>query len=510
MADLDRLDLIYPRLEAVARRSPDKIAFRCGDSKLSYRQLLGSVADMTRRLSAAGIGVGVPFAVLCENNLELMIAYYAAAYLGAVFVPINPSMSARETAHIVFHSDAILLLYGEERREVAAEAVDASRRRSIVEFLQEDLPPGNPLESLPSERSAATPHADFLIIYTSGSTGSPKGVVFDQAGEAAGNASLISMWNIGIDDVTLVALPLGFLYGLSTAAATGIQAGGEVVVLPRFRPGDVLKAMIEHGVTVFHGVPTMFSMMLDYAEERNIQLDLSVVRQLVSAGAPLPAELRSRFAARFHRRINDYYALTEVRPVFGRYGDDASTPPVGAIGKASPGADIRFVDANSQELPMGQQGEMLVHASATFRRYHKDAELTRQSLRDGYLMTGDLGYRDADGYFYLTGRLKDIIIRGGANIAPVEVENIIATHPAVQAVAVIGVPDPKFGELVVAYVMLRTNAHASVTELAAHCLGKLADFKIPASFVILGELPLGVTGKVDKRALKARWQEDHR
>src|SRR5579859_5657740 len=136
MADLDRSDMIYPRLEVLARRSPDKIAFRCGDSKLSYRQLAAAVADMTIRLSAAGIGAGVPFAVLCENNLELMIAYYAAAYLGAVFVPINPSMSSRETAHIVSHSDAILLLYGEERREVAAEAVDASRRRSLIEFLQ--------------------------------------------------------------------------------------------------------------------------------------------------------------------------------------------------------------------------------------------------------------------------------------------------------------------------------------------------------------------------------------
>ncbi len=505
----DHSELIYPRLEILARQSPGKIALRYGSGNLSYSQLVAAIDDMTRRLKGVGIRAGVAFAVLCENNLDVIIAYYAAAYLGAVFVPINPSMSARETAHIVSHSDSRLLLYGEEHREVATEALHDSRRQSLVEFLRGPPPSSGALDDRASTGTRAAPDADFLIIYTSGSTGSPKGVVFDQWAEVAGNASLISMWHIGFEDVTLVALPLGFLYGLSTAAATGIQAGGEVIVLPRFRPGDVLKAIRDNAVTVFHGVPTMFSMMLDYAEQQNLHFDLSQVRQLISAGAPLPAELRSRFAARFGKRIDDYYALTEVRPVFGQYWNDLGTPPPGAIGRASPGADIRFVDADKRELERGQQGEMLVRAPATFKRYHKDEELTRRSLQGGYLLTGDLGFCDADGYFYLTGRLKDIIIRGGAKIAPVEVENIIATHPAAQAVAVIGVPDAKFGELVVAYVMPRANTQLTETDLVAFCIGKLADFKLPTSFVILEELPLGVTGKVDKRALKARWQEDH-
>jgi long-chain acyl-CoA synthetase len=500
---------VYTRLEIVARRSWNTVALRCGARILSYGDLLTSVADMAARLRAAGIRSGVSFAVLCENNLDVLIAYYAAAHLNAVFVPVNPGMSARETAHIVSHSDAVLLLYGEEVRDVAEGAVDASRRQSLRDFLRSPLPQTAATDTSVPDVCSSAQSGDFLIIYTSGSTGTPKGVVFDQASEVEGNASLIAMWNIGASDVTLVALPLGFLYGLSTAAATGLQAGGEVVVLPKFRPGDVLAALIEHRVTVFHGVPTMFSMMLEYSEQQNETFDLSGVRQLISAGASLPAELRSRFADRFSKHIDDYYALTEVRPVFGRQWADETIVPSGAIGKAAPGADIRIVGTDEQSLPAGEHGEVVVHAPATFKRYHKDDELTSRVLQDGYLRTGDLGYRDFAGHFYLTGRLKDTIIRGGANIAPAEVENIIASHPAVQSIAVIGAPDPRFGEIVVAYVTLRSGSRASAEQLRDFCTDKLAAFKIPAAFVFIPELPVGVTAKVDKQALRTRWLAQH-
>ncbi len=490
---------IYGCLQQIAERHPDAQAIRCGDQTLGYAQLLAAVERAAAALHARGIGKGTPLAFLSENRLELMTAYYAAARLGAVFVPINPSLTPREVSHVVKHSEAVLLLHDEAMRTVATQAAPAEKLRSYEILL------GDGDGSIPA--SANDPADDFLIIYTSGSTGTPKAVLFDQAAELAGNAALIEMWGITERDVTLVALPLGFLYGLSTAAAAGLQAGGTVVIQRRFHPREVIEAFVQYQVAVYHGVPTMFVMMLDYAEQNDLKVDLSFMRLLISAGAPLSAELKARFIARFNKQIDDYYALTEVRPVFGRFADDASEIPAGAIGRSAPGATIRIVDSAGRELPAGEQGELLVHAPATLKRYFKDENLTQVALEDGLFRTGDLGFRDVSGYYHLTGRAKDIIIRGGANIAPVEVENVIVRHPAVQSAAVIGVPDRKYGEVPVAFVILRGGAAVTGEALAAHCCTELADYKVPAAFRLLAEFPLGVTGKVDKKALKVLWLE---
>jgi long-chain acyl-CoA synthetase len=490
---------IHGILEQVAARRAGAAAIRCGAQELSYAEFLAAIDRAAAALAALGIGKGTPFAFLSENRLELMTAYYAAARLGAVFVPINPSLTAREVSHIVAHSDSAVLFHDEAMRKIAEQAAPSEKLRSY-----EILAEGGPVRAAPAEIG---PGEDFLIIYTSGSTGAPKAVLFDQAAETAGNASLIEMWGITERDVTLVALPLGFLYGLSTAAATGLQAGGTVVIQRRFHPGEVLEAFREHGVTVYHGVPTMFVMMLDYAEQNDLKLDLSFVRLLICAGAPLSAELKARFAARFNKHIDDYYALTEVRPVFGRFAADAAEIPAGAIGRAAPGATIRIVDSIGKELPLVEQGEILVHAPSTMKRYFKDEALTQSVLQDGLFRTGDLGFRDAAGFYHLTGRAKDIIIRGGANIAPVEVENVIARHPLVQSAAVIGVSDRKYGEVPVAFVILRVGAEATADVLTAYCKGELAEYKVPAAIRLVREFPLGATGKVDKKALKALWAE---
>jgi long-chain acyl-CoA synthetase len=491
---------IYATLRDVVRRSPDAAAIRYGGQDLTYTAFLRAVDGATVALRKLGIAAGKSFAFLSENRLELMTAYYAAARLGAVFVPINPSLTAREVSHIVAHSESTILFHDEALRAVAEQAVSDDKLRPYQDLL------GETGESLPTSLGDAA--QDFLIIYTSGSTGAPKAVLFDQAAETAGNASLIEMWDITANDVTLVALPLGFLYGLSTAAATGLQAGGKVVILRRFHPREVLDALVQHRATVYHGVPTMFVMMLDYAEQNGVTIDLSFMRLLICAGAPLSAELKARFAARFSKTIDDYYALTEVRPVFGRFAADPSEIPEGAIGRSAPGATIRIVDSAGQEVSRGEQGELLVHAPSTLKRYFKDDALTHAAVQGALFRTGDLGFEDADGFYHLTGRAKDIIIRGGANIAPVEVENVIARHPAVQSVAVIGVPDRKYGEVPVAFVILRGGSAVASEVLAAHCSAELAEYKVPSAFRLLSAFPLGATGKVDKKALKALWTEN--
>lgn len=487
-------------LQKIAAERGDGPALVYGDRRLSYAGLLREIDRTTLSLQQQGLGPGIAFAVLCQNCLEVMVAYYAAARLGAVFVPINPSLTAREVAHIVTHSGAVRLFHDDAMREVAEQAAPASLRR--------------PLEALCAAKDGAAfganavdPTEDFLIIYTSGSTGTPKAVLFDQQAEIAGNASLIEMWGITQDDVTLVALPLGFLYGLSTAAATGLQAGGEVVIQRRFHPREVLQAMVAHRVTIYHGVPTMFTMMLDYAEQNDLHIDLSFMRLLICAGAPLSAELKARFRARFGKAIDDYYALTEVRPVFGRFAQDPSPVPFGAIGRASPGAVIRIVDGAGIEVAGGVHGELVVRAPSTLKRYYKDEALTKAAFLGDLFRTGDLGFRDDQGFYHLTGRIKDIIIRGGANIAPAEVEGVIGRHAGVQSAAVIGVPDRKYGEVPVAFVIRRSGADVTPEALAELCRKELAEFKVPAVFRFVPDFPLGVTGKVDKNALKARWAE---
>jgi long-chain acyl-CoA synthetase len=491
---------MYDLLREIGARRGDAPAIEFGEDRLNYRELLLAIDRAADLLLAQGVGKGTAIAILSENRPEVMIAYYAAARLGGVFVPINPVLTAREAAHIVAHSGAKLLIHDQVMNEIARQAAPESLLRPL-RILREPTK----AESAAATADAVDPAADFLIIYTSGSTGAPKAVLFDQRAEIAGNASLIEMWGITEADVTLVALPLGFLYGLSTAAATGLQAGGRVVIQRRFHPGEVLDAMVAHRVTLYHGVPTMFTMMLDYAEQNDLHLDLSFMRMLICAGAPLSIELKARFKARFGKAIDDYYALTEVRPVFGRFSGDKATVPEGAIGRAAPGAIIRVVDGSGAQVADGVQGELAVRAPATLGRYFKDEALTRSVLLGDLFRTGDLGYRDSRGFYYLTGRIKDIIIRGGANVAPAEIEAVIITHPGVQSAAIVGVPDRKYGEVPVAFVIRRGGVDVSAEALTELCRQGLAEYKVPSAFHFVSEFPLGPTGKVDKNALKAKW-----
>jgi acyl-CoA synthetase (AMP-forming)/AMP-acid ligase II len=237
------------------------------------------------------------------------------------------------------------------------------------------------------------------VIYTSGTTGTPKAIVLDHAAQTAAPRALAEMWGVTDRDITLVALPLGYLYGLSTAAAAGLQSGGTVVILPRFHPRDVLEAFVAHRITVYHGVPTMFSMMLDYCEQRDLTFDLAHVRVMICAGAPLAPETRQRFGARFGADLQNYYAMTESTPVFGRLADDPRPLPEGAVGRAAPGLKVRIVRPDGTDCAVGEEGEILVRAAATMQGYLNAPEQTARAFVGDLFRTGDLGRCDADGNY---------------------------------------------------------------------------------------------------------------
>jgi long-chain acyl-CoA synthetase len=497
-------NMVNTDIEAHVLGGGASVALRGATGSLSYPELSREIARTVARLQAQGFDGKRPVAVLCENRVEIMLFYYAIARLGGTFVPVNASLSAPEVAYILAHAEASVLIYDERMQEIAKAALaegGSTPGMTLAEFMAVD--------ASPVEEMAAVNACDaFLMVYTSGSTGKPKGVALSQANEVAGNASLIEMWGMGPRDVNVVALPMGYHYGLTTATAATLQSGGQAVLLRRFHPREVLEALVQHRATIFQGVPTMFAMMLEYAEQNAVDIDLSFMRLLISAGAPLSTELRERFEARFSKRIDDYYALTESRPIFGRYWNDPAPVPLRAIGKAAPGAMVKIVDAHGNDVADGIEGEFYVRGPSVTLGYLKNEAQTRELFNeDGLIRTGDLGYRDSEGFYYITGRSKDLIIRGGANIAPGEVEQVLSQHGSVQSVAVFGVPDEKFGQLVAAYVVPRSGQQPGQEELQAWCKGRLAEFKIPAHIVSAAELPLGNTGKVDKKALLAHWME---
>lgn len=495
--------MIVSFVEEHAAERSNSVALRFDNKVLSYSALAREIDRTVVLLKNAGVGANATIAVYCENNIETMVLYYAMSKMGGTFVPINAVLSAAEVSYILGHADVKFLFTDKKLRENAIAAIGDSscRLTEVTEFF------GDTLLGIERVEQADAINNDFLIIYTSGSTGVPKAVLYSQPAEVAGNASLIDMWDVTPSDKLLVALPLGFLYGLSTAASMALQAGCETIIQRRFHPREALEAFVEHGVTVFQGVPTMFSMMLEYAEQNDLDFDLSFMRAVISAGAPLASDLRIRFKEKFGVEIQDYYALTEVRPVFGKYAGDSSKVPTGAIGKASPCVVIKIVDSDGQEVGPCVTGEILVRAPATTTGYYKAPEVSAAAFVDGFFRTGDLGHVDAEGFYYLTGRIKDIIIKGGANIAPAEVEEALLSHPHVVQASVIGVPDKKFGELPVAYFVPALGAHTNQEDLTEHCRQILAEFKVPSEFVSLAEMPLGNTGKIDKKVLLTMWKE---
>lgn len=495
--------MIVGFVEEHAAEQSESVALRFDNKVLTYSALAREIDRAVGLLQAVGVNAGTTVAVYCENNIEIMVLYYAMAKIGGTFVPVNAVLSASEVRYIVGHADVKYLFTDQKLYSNALAASDSQDCQlfEVNSFFGQS--------ALLTDRAqqADQVNNDFLVIYTSGSTGVPKAVLYSQPSEIAGNASLIDMWQISPKDKLLVALPLGFLYGLSTAASMALQAGCEVIIQRRFHPREALEAFVEHRVSVFQGVPTMFSMMLEYAEQNGLDFDLSSMRAAISAGAPLSSDLRNRFKEKFGIEIQDYYALTEVRPVFGKFAEDSTAVPAGAIGKASPCVTIKVVDGEGNEVGPGVTGEILVRAPATTTGYYKAPELTQAAFVDGLFRTGDLGHVDSNGFYYLTGRIKDIIIKGGANIAPAEVEEVLLSHPHVVQASVIGVPDQKFGELPVAYFVAAAGKSPSAEVLSEHCRALLAEFKVPSQFIPLAEMPLGNTGKIDKKVLLSMWKE---
>jgi len=501
-------------LRESALAEPDKPMLRLGPLTLTYTQVDVLSGQVAAGLRAAGLRRGDSVALQLPNVPQFVLAYFGALKAGMTLVPLNPLLKAPEVAYHLGDSGAKALItfdaFAEEAVKGAAEAGDV--RVYVVSSSPEGSPPPDttPFDTLVAEGAGADP-ADVeqmspddtaVVIYTSGTTGKPKGAELThfQAYMAASVAAETFAYRD--DDVAMAVLPLFHVFGLSSVMNCAIRSTATLVLVPRFEVGAVLDAMEQHRVTVFCGVPTMFVALM-YADLTG--RDVSSLRICVSGGASIPGEVIKGFEAAYDATVLEGYGLSETCAV-ATFNRSAEERRVMSIGKRLWGCEVRVVDADDHELPTGPDhvGEIVLRGHNIMKGYLGRPEATAEAMKGGWFHTGDLGYQDEDGFFYIVDRKKDLVIRGGFNVYPREIEEVLHAHPAVREAAVIGRPDERLGEEVVAFVSLRDGASAEPDEVVAFCKERLAAYKYPRQVVVIEELPKGPSGKVLKTELRTR------
>ena len=486
------------------------------DKALSNLDLRDAANSLAAALKQRGIGAGDRVMVCMPNCPEVFIAYQAIMRVGAIVLPVMYVLHPREIGFIARASETSAVITSQLLLANVAEAVREMDRPPML--LVSDLggdpaPTGRPaIESLQSVMTAATPLTPTfaptpddvaVILYTSGTTGQPKGVMLTHRNLYSNAAAAVTLAEEedGEDEepgTTIGVLPLAHIYGF-TMANTLFMRGSSVVVLPKFDVRAVCLAIQEHRVKRFSAVPAMlYALVTDPA---TADYDLSSLESVGSGSAPCPVTLIEAFRRRFNADIYEGYGLSEAAPAVSAHRRGETIKP-GSVGRPLPGVEIRIADPEGKALPTGDIGELLVRGENITPGYYRNEEATRAALKAGWLHTGDLARLDEDGYLYIVDRKKDLILRGGFNIYPRDLEDLILQHPDVAEVAVIGVPSDRMGEEVVAVVVRKPDAMIDEAGILDFCQERLAKYKTPRSVVFLDALPRNGVGKVLKKSLR--------
>ncbi|MFD4828979.1 long-chain fatty acid--CoA ligase [Streptomyces uncialis] len=483
-----------------ARLFPDRTAVVEGANGVTYRELWRESLRCAAALRESGVRPGDRVAVLLPNTTDFLRVYFGVLAAGATVVPVHALLVADEVAYVLRHSGATALVSDGPLWPVAEEAARAAGVRGVrgVPLADEPLPAAEP----------AAADGIAVILYTSGTTGRPKGACLTHLGIVL-NASVTAqdLLSLGPDDVVLGCLPLFHSYGQTCAMNATLRVGATLVLMPRFSGPAALDALADADVTVFMGVPTMYHALVEAAAVSTRRP--GALRAAVSGGAALPVAVLERFESLFATRVFEGYGLTETSPV-ATFNQPRTGCRPGTVGHPVWGVEVAVADALAEDtvrlLPDGEIGEVVVRGHNVFAGYLDDPAATAAAVVDGWLRTGDLGVRDADGFLSIVDRKKDLIIRGGFNVYPREVEEVLVRHPAVSEVAVIGVPDPARGEEVCAVVVLRKDSAGSMAGVTADELvdwsrERLGAHKYPRLVRFTDALPLGPSGKILKREL---------
>jgi fatty-acyl-CoA synthase len=457
-----------------------------------------------------GVKAGDRVSILANNSVAFVDLFYGLAKIGAIFAPLNCRLVARELSYIVNDCDPRVLICGPEYSDVLAEMKPTIAVDHILSIDGAAVPDAAAYEDLLARGSAAEPEgpetddeAAHCILYTSGTTGRPKGAIVPQRQVLWNCINTVISWGLTEQDVSPVFTPLYHAGGLFAFMTPLFYAGGRIVLSRGFDVDESLRVIREERCTVILGVPTIFQMWRDTPEYA--AADFGHVRFFISGGAPCPVPLIDAWRAEKGVVFRQGYGLTEVGPNCFSMTDDESVTKTGSVGKPIFHSEMRLAAPDNAEVPVGEVGELAIRGPHVCAGYWENTEATAASLRNGWFYTGDMARRDADGFYTIVGRFKDMIISGGENVYAAEVEAVFREHPAVAEAALIGQPDAKWGEVGVMVIVLERDQTAKEADLLAFCRDHLARYKVPKRVVIAASLPYSPYGKVIKSELKQKY-----
>ncbi|MBI1320843.1 MAG: long-chain-fatty-acid--CoA ligase [Candidatus Hydrogenedens sp.] len=498
-------------LNVTAEEHPDVPAVIMDERKLSYAELAAASRRLANVLKAKGVGKGDKVALMIPNTPHFPIIYYGILHTGATVVPVNVLFTEDEIAHYLNDSEAVIFfsfIMFQEQSVRAFNRSDCCKDLVIVgppDWLDAPECGENFMHLMAAadtefDTVQTMPDDTAVLLYTSGTTGAPKGAELTHF-NLFFNAyySCREVTKVTPGDVCLVTLPLFHSFGQTCLMNASMLSGGTMTLVPRFETEKVLEVMARDKVKLLALVPTMYFFLLNSPDWE--KYDLSSMEVAVSGGAALPGEVHRRFKERYGIDIQEGYGLSETSPVasFTLQGMELK---VGSIGKPIWGVDMAIMNPDGSLAPTGEVGEIVIRGHNIMKGYYNRPEATREAIVDGWFHTGDVGRKDEDGYFFIVDRMKEIIIRGGMNIYPSEIEEVLYRHPGVLEAAVIGIPDEMRGEEVKYYVSPREGHTLDAAEVEEYVKQHLAKYKWPKEVEVLPELPKGPTGKILKRELK--------
>ena len=487
--------------------------------KWSYERLNRAACQFAGTLVRSGVEKGDRVVLACPNRIEFIIAYFGILKAGASVVPISILSKRREISFVLEDTQAVAMVCfeGGESLDLGAEgraAFDATSSCRHFWYVARDAK-SKAIEGMPTLTHSMGEEADVfatipteatdiaVILYTSGTTGKPKGAVLSHQNILTTAMTAGRLSSMSDSDVSLVTLPMFHCYAQTVQLNAGLFYGGALVLLERFDPDLVLQAMQDHSVTLFCGVPTMYWALLNHegADKFDLEKIAANLRLGTSGGAPIPVEVIREVEEKYQFQILEGYGLSETSAMT-TFNQLNIPRKIGSVGVPVWGVEVRVVSETMEEMPVGERGEVVIRGHSVMQGYFNRPDLTAEVFRGGWFHTGDVGEMDADGYLYIVDRTKDMIIRGGFNVYPREIEEVLATHSAVSLSAVIGVPHDKYGEEVMAFTILKEGAAVTPDELVTWSKQEMASYKYPRVVHIVESLPLGATGKVLKKELR--------